>query len=129
MGAFISLSTTLGVIFSSYYFENIDPGFAGLSIAYSLGFTDALLWVVRLHAMMEMEMNAVERIDEYMQLEQEPLASVPHHQPPHDWPAKGEIKVKELTLSYSAQMPPVLSKVSFEILAGEKVGIVGRTGY
>ena len=51
--------------------KSIDAGNAGITLSYALALTDALLWLVRMHAVMEMEMNAVERVDEYMTIEQE----------------------------------------------------------
>jgi ATP-binding cassette subfamily C (CFTR/MRP) protein 4 len=36
--------------------------------------------------------------------------------------------LKSVSMKYSANGPPVLKEVSFEINSGEKTGIVGRTG-
>lgn len=55
----------------------------GLSITYALSFTDALLWLVRQHALMEMEMNSVERIEEYLVLPEEAPA-ICEYRPPTD---------------------------------------------
>jgi ABC-type multidrug transport system fused ATPase/permease subunit len=129
VGALIALSTNLSVIYTSYVYGGMDAGFAGLSIAYSLGFTDSLLWLVRMHTLMEMEMNAVERVDEYLSIEEEPPAIIPNNRPPATWPAHGKIEVKNLTLRYTPTGPPVLSNVTFSIQPAEKIGIVGRTGY
>jgi ABC-type multidrug transport system fused ATPase/permease subunit len=129
VGALIALTTNLSVIYTSYYYGGMDAGFAGLSIAYSLGFTDSLLWLVRMHTLMEMEMNAVERVDEYMSIEEEPPAIVANNRPPASWPSQGKIQVKDLTLRYTPTGPPVLSNVTYSIQPAEKIGIVGRTGY
>lgn len=55
----------------SVVFSEISAGLAGLSLTYALQFTDALLWTIRLHAQMEMNMNSMERIGEYLEIEQE----------------------------------------------------------
>ncbi|KAG0087671.1 hypothetical protein BGZ93_010808, partial [Podila epicladia] len=68
--------------------DTIAPGWAALSLTYALMFNSSIVWVIRNIAQNEMNMNSVERIAEYMDLED----------------------------------------VSFRIKAGEKVGIVGRTG-
>ena len=47
---------------------------------------------------------------------------------PEGWPARGVLSVGKLSLRYRAEMPLVLNNISFEVRAGEKVGIVGRTG-
>ena len=127
IGALLGLTTSLAVVYASQN-TNIDAGFAGLSIAYSLGFSDSLMWLVRMHALMEMEMNAVERVDEYLRIEEEAPAIIPTNRPPSNWPSKGALKIEHLTLRYSSDDPPILSDVSFEVKPGEKIGIVGRTG-
>lgn len=60
LGAFVTLTATMSAVFT----EGINPGAAGLGIAYALSFSDALIWIVRMHALMEMEMNSMERIGE-----------------------------------------------------------------
>lgn len=42
--------------------------------------------------------------------------------------AAGAIAVRDLKLRYRAGLPLVLHGVSFDVLPGEKVGLVGRTG-
>ncbi|KAJ3306009.1 hypothetical protein HDV03_000546 [Kappamyces sp. JEL0829] len=128
VGALLGLTTTLSVVFVSQSLAGIDAGYAGLSITYALGLSETLLWLVRMHAVMEMEMNAVERVDEYLKLEEEAPAIIDTCRPPDSWPAAGEIKVRRLTLRYAPDGPPILSEISFQTSAGEKIGIVGRTG-
>ena len=38
------------------------------------------------------------------------------------------IQVEDLVIRYSPELPPVLHNVSFSLAAGEKVGLLGRTG-
>lgn len=45
-----------------------------------------------------------------------------------DWPSKGEVEVRGLEVAYSADLPLVLKDVSFTVGAGQRIGIVGRTG-
>lgn len=45
--------------------SSIDGSTAGLVITYSLNFTLAIVFTVRLHAQMEMSVNSIERLDEY----------------------------------------------------------------
>ena len=37
--------------------ETVDPGAAGLALTYAVSFTDHVLWLVRLYASTEIEMN------------------------------------------------------------------------
>lgn len=48
--------------------------------------------------------------------------------PDAQWPAHGEIEFREFSMRYRAELPLVLDRVSVRIRAGEKVGIIGRTG-
>lgn len=48
--------------------------------------------------------------------------------PPADWPARGEISFEKVVLRYRPELPPALKGLSFSVAAGERVGIVGRTG-
>ncbi|KNE62659.1 hypothetical protein AMAG_07853 [Allomyces macrogynus ATCC 38327] len=105
----------------------VDAGWAGLALTYTLAFTDSVLWVIRVHAELEMELNSVERIDEYLHLPEEaPL--VTDVRPPPSWPTRGAIEVAHLTLRYPTSKSNVLDDVSFSVKAGSKVAIVGRTG-
>ncbi|KAJ3124334.1 hypothetical protein HK100_011273 [Physocladia obscura] len=106
----------------------LDPGWAGLTMIYVFEFTSNLTWLIRCHANMDMSMNAVERIDEYAAIEQEPPAIIPESRPPQNWPAFGQIEVKNLSLKYQQDLPNVLHNLTFTIGGSEKIGVVGRTG-
>jgi ABC-type multidrug transport system fused ATPase/permease subunit len=47
---------------------------------------------------------------------------------PPAWPRTGAVKIDHLSLRYQSSMPLVLRDVCADIRAGEKVGVVGRTG-
>jgi ABC-type multidrug transport system fused ATPase/permease subunit len=70
IGAAVTLFSASSIILLTRY-KSISAGNAGITLSYALALTDALLWLVRMHAIMEMEMNSVERVDEYMTIEQE----------------------------------------------------------
>jgi ABC-type multidrug transport system fused ATPase/permease subunit len=106
----------------------IDAGLAGLSLTYAITFTDNVLWLVRLYANNEQCMNSVERIREYLEVEQEAPEIIEDNRPPASWPDKGAISFKNYSTRYRADLDPVLRNISFTILSGEKIGIVGRTG-
>ena len=109
--------------------DKLDAGLAGLSLTYAIAFTDHILWVVRLYSSNEMNMNSVERIRHYLQVESEAARhSPPGHEPPKDWPQSGRIKVENLTLRYAPDLPTVIRGVTFEVQPGAKVAVVGRTG-
>ncbi|KAI1353946.1 multidrug resistance-associated protein [Xylaria sp. FL0043] len=106
----------------------IDPGSAGLSLSYAIGFSENILWLIRLYAMNEQNMNSVERVKEYLDVEQEPPAINEKNRPPSNWPAHGSVEFIGYSTRYRKELDPVLKDVTFKIQPREKVGIVGRTG-
>jgi ABC-type multidrug transport system fused ATPase/permease subunit len=76
-------------------------------------------------------MTSVERVLDYCSLDQEPSAQMPHNlRPPPSWPSHGQIVFDNVSMCHSTQAysPLHLRHISMTIRAGEKVGIVGRTG-
>ncbi|KAK4047206.1 Transporter of the ATP-binding cassette (ABC) [Microbotryomycetes sp. JL221] len=103
-----------------------DPALAGFVVSFAITFTDRMLWVVRLYSQNEVNANSVERIREYMTLDQESTGGI---MPPAAWPSReGQIRVENLTCSYAPELAPVLKNLSFTVNPREKIGIVGRTG-
>lgn len=107
--------------------DTIDSGKAGISLTYAITFTEGALWLVRLYSNVEMNMNSVERLKEYMDVEQEPYEQS-ILTPPVEWPQQGRIEVNDLSLRYAPNLPKVIKNVSFTVDPRSKVGIVGRTG-
>lgn len=106
----------------------IDAGLAGISMSYAIGFAENILWLVRLYASNEQNMNSVERIKEYLDVEQEAEAVVEKNRPPPNWPSQGAVEFINYSTSYRKELEPVLRNLTFKIGAHEKVGVVGRTG-
>ncbi|KAF9208530.1 hypothetical protein BGZ49_008520 [Haplosporangium sp. Z 27] len=124
-GALVSFTTGILILRN---WDSIAPGWAAMSLSYSLRFTTKIVWVIRNYAENEMNMNAVERVCEYMALEEEAPAIIEGSRPPASWPHAGQIEVDHLTMRYAPNTPEVIKDISFKINAGEKVGVVGRTG-
>lgn len=124
-GALVSFFAGVFVVTS---IGRIDAGLAGLSLTYAITFTDNVLWVVRLYSTNEQNMNSVERVREYLNVDQEAPDIIPSNRPPATWPNKGAVTFDNYSTRYRADLDTVLKKVSFSIKPGEKVGIVGRTG-
>ena len=57
-----------------------------------------------------------------------PLESAMDKKPPSDWPQKGMIEFRNVTLRYYQSEAPVLKNLNFIIEEKSKIGIVGRTG-
>ncbi|KAI8979837.1 hypothetical protein BDF20DRAFT_871958 [Mycotypha africana] len=124
-GAFVVLFTGLFLILN---IDHIDAGMAGISLFYARSFLENIYWFIRQYTAVEMNLNSVERVQEYLELDQEPPAIIEGSRPPAAWPTTASVEVKDLVIRYAPELEPVLHGISFDIKPHEKVGIVGRTG-
>lgn len=109
--------------------ETVSSSYVGLVISQSLILNGMLQFGVRQTAEVASNMISVERVLQYTKLEKEgPFESLPTKKPPRDWPAHGHIHFEHLYLRYVPDEPPVLNNLTVTVEAGEKIGIVGRTG-
>lgn len=104
-----------------------DASTSGFALSQAISFSAMILWWVRMVNEMEVQGNSVERIEDYLVIDQEP-ANVESKQPPAAWPTSGEIVLDKLSAKYSVDGPTVLDNLEVKIASGQKVGIVGRTG-
>ncbi|KAM0512349.1 hypothetical protein ACHAPE_008915 [Trichoderma viride] len=108
----------------------VGPGIAGLALTYAATFSDNVLWFVQLYAIVQQSFNSVERIVEYTHIKQEPsepLETSPYNLSPH-WPAHGHVSFQGYTTRYASELDPVLVDLNFDVNAGQRVAVVGRTG-
>lgn len=106
--------------------SDMPAALSGFALSYVITLNTKTLWIVRWWSVNEINFNSMERIHEYLGVQQEPRNGI---QPPAAWPSKqGTIEVEGLTARYAPHLPPVLKSVSFSVKAGEKIGICGRTG-
>ena len=82
---------------------------------------------VRRTAEVENFMTSVERVITYTKLEFEPGYMI-EQRPPENWPSKGNIIFKDVSLTYYPGGPQVLKNIKVNIKGGTKVGVAGRTG-
>ncbi|KAJ2182322.1 hypothetical protein GGF45_000941 [Coemansia sp. RSA 551] len=123
-GCIVSFSTTVLIVTS---LDNIDAGLAGFVLMYAISFSDYMLWFIRNYSECEISMNSVERVNQYLVLEQEASQPATETFLPDTWPTRGSIEVKDLTIEYVPDSP-VLHDLTFSVKHGEKIGVVGRTG-
>ncbi|KAG8769118.1 hypothetical protein FRC12_005151 [Ceratobasidium sp. 428] len=128
LGSLLLLAVSLLCVGARF---TISPAQTGVIVSYMLTIQTAFGWAVRQSAEVENNMNGVERIIYYArEIEQE----APHEMPPSEmrlpnpWPFAGAIDIRNASVRYRPELPPVLNNLSLSIQAGEHVGIVGRTG-
>jgi ABC-type multidrug transport system fused ATPase/permease subunit len=111
--------------------DSLSPSYAGLALYKALSISAILSFLVMMRTFLETGMNAVERIHHYThdiaQENQIVPATMAAILAP-DWPRTGLIEFKQYCMRYRPGLPLVLKDLTLTIAAGEKVGIVGRTG-
>ncbi|CAE6448018.1 unnamed protein product [Rhizoctonia solani] len=127
--ALASLSVFITTIFAISGL--MDNGLVAVTITTAMSFTQSVYWCCRTATSLEMDLNSVERLVEYLDLPQEPSGK-DCPKPPAHWPSNtpGEalVAVENLVMKYSPELDPVLHGVSFKLRPREKVGLLGRTG-
>ncbi|CAD6893903.1 unnamed protein product [Tilletia controversa] len=104
-----------------------DSAVAAFALSFLLQIGPQLFYAVSSYSENESKGVAIERLVEYADLEPE-AALIVEPRPPASWPHSGQVTFENLRLRYAPDLPEVLKGVSFDISAGQKVGIVGPTG-
>ncbi|KAM6950575.1 ATP-binding cassette sub-family C member 12-like [Lycodopsis pacificus] len=127
MASTMTLLVSLFVVLSSNDF--ISPSLKGLALSYTIQLTGLLQYTVREATEVEARFNSVERLQEYITgCTSEAPRQIKEAQVPEDWPKSGTITFQDYKMRYRENTPIVLNGLDFFIRAGEKLGIVGRTG-
>jgi ABC-type multidrug transport system fused ATPase/permease subunit len=83
-------------------------------------------WSMKLLGNVHVLLSSVHRIQHY--IEKVHMENKSGSVLPKEFPATGALKFQDICLRYSPSMPLALDRVSFNLAAGAKVGIVGPTG-
>ncbi|KAF9997077.1 Multidrug resistance-associated protein 1 [Entomortierella chlamydospora] len=127
----LRLLSTFVLLFASLFAvlgrSRLDPSLVGLTLSFAMSITEEITSLVRIYCDFQTQLVAVERVVEYTDMKTE----APDHTDvclPLKWPAQGRIQFKNYSTRYREGLDLVLRNISIEILPGESVGIVGRTG-
>ncbi|KAI7830395.1 P-loop containing nucleoside triphosphate hydrolase protein [Gamsiella multidivaricata] len=77
---------------------------------------------------LETTIVSVERVKEYSELPSEALDVIPDSKTDKNWPQQGKLEFQNFSTRYREGLDLVLSNVDLTVRAGERVGVVGRTG-
>ncbi|CAL1542109.1 unnamed protein product [Lymnaea stagnalis] len=114
------------VLFAVMSRDVLSPGLVGLAITYALKVSSDLTTVTMVFGNLENHIVSVERILEYSTIVKEaPWVAQPVDD---EWPSSGKLQFVNYSTRYREGLNLVLRGLNCEIKAGEKVGIVGRTG-
>ncbi|XP_035660615.1 ATP-binding cassette sub-family C member 8-like isoform X3 [Branchiostoma floridae] len=107
----------------------VSPAWVGLAISYAIRMQVQMFSVVSAFAKVEANMTSVERVEIYSRVPGEIYEQKTGNTiPPEEWPKSGTVQLESVTARYDQTLDPVLTTVTANIRAGEKVGICGRTG-
>ncbi|XP_075225132.1 ATP-binding cassette sub-family C member 5-like isoform X2 [Lycorma delicatula] len=120
--------TSITAVLVTIFHGQVSPALAGLAIAYSSTISGIFQYTIRLICEAETKFISVEHINTYLQTLEKEGGHRKCAKPPDNWPNHGSIRFQNVCLQYRPGLPLVLKNISFRINAGEKIGIVGRTG-
>lgn len=120
----VAAASFFAVLGADHVGSVLGAGLAGMSVTYALSITGFLNWTVRIYSELEINMNAVERVGHYSGLTAEKWSG----ETLTNWPTCGRIEFQNLEMRYRPELEPALHSLSVTIEAGQRVGIVGRTG-
>ncbi|KZV84227.1 ATP-dependent bile acid permease [Exidia glandulosa HHB12029] len=124
---FLANLLLLGIgLFAVGFRNSTEPAKMAVVITYALNLTGVMLFTALIIANVEADMNAVERIHVYSELP--PESQIADVEVDDVWPTNGAITFENVQLRYGPELPLALKGITFDVKAGEKVGIVGRTG-
>ncbi|MGW1954892.1 ATP-binding cassette domain-containing protein [Streptomyces sp. NPDC001920] len=103
----------------------VGAGTVGVGISFVYTLIETLAMSLMTVQTMDLALAGFERVHDYTKL---PTETTGGDRAPEGWPARGDVRFEGVTLRYDKGGPAALDALSFHAPAGEKVGIVGRTG-
>lgn len=114
------------IVFAIVFEKNFTPQGIGLMLTYSLIMQLHLFNLLTNIGIISSNMVSMERCLEYTQIESEKTSEP--RTIPHNWPENGEVEFINYSVKYRSDSETVLKNLNFKIDAGQKVGVIGRTG-
>ncbi|KAJ6476005.1 P-loop containing nucleoside triphosphate hydrolase protein [Mycena vitilis] len=103
-----------------------SAAFLGVALARLVTLGMSLTHILTSYASVENGSIAIERIEEFAELPQEEKAVVTTDH--SSWPSAGQLTFADFSMKYRDDLPLALKNISFDLQAGLKLGICGRTG-
>ena len=132
MGMYLGLISA--VLLSVFYWSavlfggSVPIGIVGLCLTYMIPLPKELSELIIDVTSMENRMVSVERVKSYMEIPSEQDLNTNYDLKHTDWPRIPLIRFTKVHMRYRPNTETVLKGLSFEIPAGNRVGITGRTG-
>eukprot|EP00931_Biecheleriopsis_adriatica_P101072 TRINITY_DN76293_c0_g1_i1.p1 TRINITY_DN76293_c0_g1~~TRINITY_DN76293_c0_g1_i1.p1 ORF type:complete len:1392 (+),score=217.39 TRINITY_DN76293_c0_g1_i1:56-4177(+) len=128
LSVFISTGSAVAPLLP-FALDNANSALVGVALIHSLELSKFVQSITQMLAQVEQKFTSVERIFEYCSLPSEAALVTPADASlAPGWPLKGAIEFRDVTMRYRPELEPALKGLSFVVGAGEKIGVVGRTG-
>lgn len=111
--------------------ERLSPGLVGLTLLWSFKMTLPLSWLPSILGIMETALVSCERIRTYivsLPREGAEFKQCDYRLEKEGWPSRGEVVIKYAGMRYRPELPLALRGLTLVVPAGDRLGIVGRTG-
>jgi ABC-type multidrug transport system fused ATPase/permease subunit len=112
--------------------RHVDPGLLGIALVMMIDLGQILSELIQNWTLLETSLGAIARIKDFAEdtpsEERNPTAQA--QEPPPEWPRHGEIAFVDTSIAYgcSEGAKPVLNGIRLHLVAGEKIGLCGKTG-
>eukprot|EP00344_Euplotes_crassus_P007467 CAMPEP_0197002154 /NCGR_PEP_ID=MMETSP1380-20130617/6705_1 /TAXON_ID=5936 /ORGANISM="Euplotes crassus, Strain CT5" /LENGTH=368 /DNA_ID=CAMNT_0042420157 /DNA_START=2038 /DNA_END=3144 /DNA_ORIENTATION=+ len=126
ISVFLILINGLSLVVLSNHTSFLSVVLASLSFQLSMDFGTILAYLIRMTGELENHMTKSQRVVEYAEMETED--ELVKETDPEHWPETPDIYFDNVVMRYREGLEPVLKGLHTKISAGEKVGIIGRTG-
>ncbi|XP_046581331.1 ATP-binding cassette sub-family C member 5-like [Haliotis rubra] len=103
---------------------------AGLALSFAIQITSLLQYTLRLCVETNSRFTSVKRIQDYIENlpEEGSTPAGENGDIPDDWPSQGQVRFRNYNMRYHEGLQPSLKKITLNISAHEKIGIVGKSG-
>ncbi|KAG0026069.1 hypothetical protein BGZ82_009678 [Podila clonocystis] len=108
--------------------NSASAGLFGIVLSQISSLTGMTTVMMTAYCQLEISIISVERIREYSQLTSEARDVIPDSKTDESWPQQGKIEFQNYSARYREGHHLVLKNIDLTIHAGERIGIVGRTG-
>ena len=125
------------IVFGKVYKFNTtdDPAILGMLMTSVFNIGSSFYRLLDTFGELANSINVIERLKEYIEDENfvkefdtPSIKEVGGFRGNASWPSEGRIEVDDVKVRYRAGLPYVLNGLSFSVVGGHKVGVVGRTG-
>ena len=120
------LVNSLIIVILKNHTDTLDLVLASISLQFSMEIALNFSIAIRFSGEAENLMTSAQRIVQYIKMDSED--ELEKEKDPSNFPENHDIQFNNMTMKYREGLEPVLKNITYHVQAGQKVGIIGRTG-